>query len=436
MGRKIGVGLVGTGNIAFLHTLGYRECPDAQIVALCDLNRKRAESFRDETKLPATVKIYTKSDDLYHDEDIDLVEILTPHASHEGLAVAAAEAGKHVSVQKPPAMTLSSYDRMVAAARKAGVRFRVYENFRYHPPYVKAFELIKAGTIGIVDAVNIRMISTVNAIGDYRGSKIRFPIHTLLWKVKESQNYHAPTLFDDGYHKHSLVQGFLGDVGKNTEPVTAVRTWVGWQKLYKTVKMDSPAVVIYETNKASRYGTWNLNAVSNLPMHSNYFTCDESLEITGSEGIIMAPGCTGNLFVGCDCGGPGKPGTYWFSRDNNQNAPFPDAGTWKSDCTMKTDWSQSFIDCTRHLASLLARDEWFDPKDPRPIQADQGRHILRINLAIVRSIRMDGRRVPLKDIQDGPGIAGPKDEQEGVPEGEEIGKDEEDLPLKQDENGP
>ncbi len=82
---------------------------------------------------------------------------------------------------------------------------------------------------------------------------------------------------------------------------------------------------------------------------------------------------------------------------------------------MKTDWSQSFIECTRHLASVLARDEWFDKNDPRPIQAEQGRHILRINLAIVRSMRMDGRKVPLKDIQDGPGIEGPKDEKDETP---------------------
>ncbi len=42
MTHKIGVGLVGTGNIAFLHTLGYKNCDDAEIVGLCDLSTKRA----------------------------------------------------------------------------------------------------------------------------------------------------------------------------------------------------------------------------------------------------------------------------------------------------------------------------------------------------------------------------------------------------------
>ena len=58
MPRKIGAGLVGTGNIALLHTLGYKDCPDAEIVALCDLNRGRAESFRAEAGLPASVEVY------------------------------------------------------------------------------------------------------------------------------------------------------------------------------------------------------------------------------------------------------------------------------------------------------------------------------------------------------------------------------------------
>ncbi|MBN2151534.1 MAG: Gfo/Idh/MocA family oxidoreductase [Candidatus Lokiarchaeota archaeon] len=411
MPRKIGVGIVGTGNIALLHTLGYKDCPEARIVALCDLNRGRAESFRAEAGLPASVEVYDSINKLYSNDKVDLVEILTPHASHAPLAVAAAEAGKHVSVQKPPAMTLSSYDHMVNAAHKAGVRFRVYENFRYHPPYARAFQLVRDGVIGRVEVVNVRMFGSVNCVGEYRGSKLRFPLHTLLWKIKESQNYKAPTLFDDGYHKHSIVQGFLGDVPGNEARVTAVRAWCRWQRLYKLVQLDSPSVIIYETAKANLYGTWNANVVKNLPMHSNYFGCDETLEITGSDGIIYAPGCTGNLFVGCECGGPGKPGVYWFSKEAGGHAPpFPAAGTWKSDTSMPTDWSQSFIDCTRHLASVLARDEWFDDRDPRPIHAEQGRQILKINIAIIRSLRNDGAKATLASIIDGPGV----DDNEGV----------------------
>lgn len=405
MTKKIGIALVGTGNIAYMHTLGYKDCEDAQIVALCDLSAKRAKSFQEETGIPSSVKIYENSEECFKDPEIDLVEILTPHKSHEPLVVQAAEAGKHVSVQKPPAMTLSGYDRMVNACKKAGVRFRVYENFRYHPPYMKAFELIKHGVIGKVLSVNVRMWMSIKAIGEYRGSKKRFPLHTLVWKIKEDQNYKAPTLFDDGYHKQSIVQGFLGDVKGNDEPVTAVRAWCGWERLMKTVKIDSPSVIIYETNKSNRYGTWNVGTSKFIPFHSSYFTCDESLEITGDKGIIMAPGCTGNLFAGCECGGPGRPGVYWFSSDADlevEEVPYEGAGVWKSDCTMETDWSYSFINCTQHLARVLAKDEWFADDDPRPVKADQGKQILAMSLAMIRSLQKDGSQVSLKDIKDAP----------------------------------
>ena len=45
----------------------------------------------------------------------------------------------------------------------------------------------------------------------------------------------------------------------------------------------------------------------------------------------MVPGCTGNLFAGCECGGPGKPGLYWFTRDSdvNEDGSIPEIGTWK-----------------------------------------------------------------------------------------------------------
>ncbi|MHA1730895.1 MAG: Gfo/Idh/MocA family protein [Promethearchaeota archaeon] len=411
MPRKIGVALVGCGNISLLHTRGYRDFPEADVVALCDLNPKRAKKLREEAGLPASTGIYGSAEECFRDPGVDLVEVLTPHAFHEEPAILAAEAGKHVSVQKPPAMTLSSYDRMVAAARKAGVRFRVYENFRYHPPYQKAFDLVRSGVIGEVESVHVRMWESVKTLGEYRGSKKRFPLSTLRWKIKEEHNYKAPTLFDDGYHKHSVVQGFLGD-GKawKAEPVTAVRAWCGWQRLFKAVKIDSPAVVVYETRRPHKYGTWNVNMAKAIPFHSSYFACDESLEVTGTRGIIISPGCTGDLFAGCACGGPGAPGVYWFSRDDTpggtgtSGAAFEGAGTWKSDCSMVTDWKYSFVECTRHLASLLARDEWFDDADPRPLGPERGRQVLRINLAMVRSLRTDGAQAKLGDVRDGPGV--------------------------------
>ena len=74
----------------------------------------------------------------YHEllalSEVDLVEILLPHHLHCQATLDAAAAGKHISLQKPMALTVAEADGMVAAAQAAGVIFKVFENFIFYPP--------------------------------------------------------------------------------------------------------------------------------------------------------------------------------------------------------------------------------------------------------------------------------------------------------------
>src|SRR5439155_1092540 len=91
-------------------------------------------------------------------DDIEAVEIPGPTPLHAEHVIAAARAGKHVSVQKPIANTVADGRRMVQAASDAGVIFRVTEQACYYPPLRTARDLIASGVIGAPTVVRIKTV--------------------------------------------------------------------------------------------------------------------------------------------------------------------------------------------------------------------------------------------------------------------------------------
>ena len=127
----IRVEFIGTGRISDLHAIEY-------------LNNPHTED----------AVITTDFHELLALEQVDLVEILLPHHLHVEAALAAFAAGKAVSLQKPMAITLEGADRLIAGAQRAGVAFRVFENFIFYPPVAKA--LVEAGAIGTPLTIRIK----------------------------------------------------------------------------------------------------------------------------------------------------------------------------------------------------------------------------------------------------------------------------------------
>ena len=136
--KPIRAAIVGCGRISDLHQLGYRDNPDAVLAAVCDTNKATAKK---RAKDWGVEKIYTDFHQVLEDKDIDMVELLTPHHLHCSMTIEACQAGKHVSVQKPMALCAAEADQMIEAANKAGVILRVYENFVYYAPAVKAKQM-------------------------------------------------------------------------------------------------------------------------------------------------------------------------------------------------------------------------------------------------------------------------------------------------------
>ncbi len=113
--RPIGVGFVGTGVISELHARAYNEIYDARLVAFCDLDEI---VVHDKAEAWGVDKVYTSFKDFLNDPEVEAVEILTPQHLHKEMTLAALRAGKHISVQKPMAVTLGEAQKVGSSAPK------------------------------------------------------------------------------------------------------------------------------------------------------------------------------------------------------------------------------------------------------------------------------------------------------------------------------
>ena len=107
--EKLRFVLVGCGRIATLHVAGYRDREDAKLWGVYDKNPQAARRFAAEYGIPT---VYASYEEVLADPTVAGVEILVPHHLHCELTVAACNAKKHVSVQKPMALNLAECDQI------------------------------------------------------------------------------------------------------------------------------------------------------------------------------------------------------------------------------------------------------------------------------------------------------------------------------------
>jgi len=146
------VGLIGTGYWSDYHLKSWAKIVNADIAALCNRNPEklynRAEQFHISRE-----NCYRSIDEMLKKADIDIVDIVTPTDSHVELVEKVTNARKHVICQKPLAYSLEDGGKMVNAAKKAGVRFMVMENWAFLEPFPTIKTMIDNGTIGKVNSV-------------------------------------------------------------------------------------------------------------------------------------------------------------------------------------------------------------------------------------------------------------------------------------------
>ncbi len=143
--RKVKVGMIGAGAIAPSHCQGIRLHPGAELVAVADVSKERASALAHEFHID---RVYGDPAELLRDPDIEAVSVALPNFLHASTAIGALQAGKHVLLEKPFAMSVAEATEVVAAAKKSGKIFTVGMNQRFTREAQTVRALRERGALG------------------------------------------------------------------------------------------------------------------------------------------------------------------------------------------------------------------------------------------------------------------------------------------------
>jgi phthalate 4,5-cis-dihydrodiol dehydrogenase len=149
----LGLGVAGLGRAFMLMLPTFIADPRVRLVAAAAPGRDSRERFVREFGGNA----YASIEDLCSDPAVHVVYIATPHELHAEHVRVAAQAGKHILVEKPMAITLEQCENMIDAARRGGVHLIVGHSHSFNRPVLRAREIIESGAVGAV-----RMITAFN----------------------------------------------------------------------------------------------------------------------------------------------------------------------------------------------------------------------------------------------------------------------------------
>jgi predicted dehydrogenase len=184
--------LIGCGFFAHNHMQAWRTLEGVDIVAVCDRDRSKADTFA--TMYGA--RAYGDAAVMLDETKPDFVDIATTAPSHRGLVELAARHARGVICQKPIAETMDDAEALVAACHEAGIPLLVHENFRWQAPIRAVLEHVRDGRIG---RPHFLRLNFRHAFDIYAGQPY----------LADTENL---ALVDVGPHLFDMARALMGDV--------------------------------------------------------------------------------------------------------------------------------------------------------------------------------------------------------------------------------
>jgi predicted dehydrogenase len=165
-------GLVGAGGAAELHAQAIARVPDAEVAAVADVDRARADALARRHAIPA---VFESAEALLDGAAVDAVAILSPHHLHLAAVRAAAARGKPVLVEKPLAPTVKDAEAMIQVCRHHNVVLGGILQYRFTPGARRLRETVRGGALGQIFLVSVtgkfRRSADYYAVAPWRGRK-------------------------------------------------------------------------------------------------------------------------------------------------------------------------------------------------------------------------------------------------------------------------
>ncbi|NPV54596.1 MAG: Gfo/Idh/MocA family oxidoreductase [Firmicutes bacterium] len=244
MPDKLGVGMISYAHVhAQFRSRALCEIPEVSIKAIADDNEARGRAAASEYGAPYYYSDYRS---LLDRKDIGLVFIHSETNRHAEIAIAAAEAGKHVFCEKPMTTSMRDARRIMDAVRRTGVRFTMGFCSRFMPEAERAKEIVDSGVLG-----DITMARAI--IGLAGVAEIGCPPDMVEWML-DPERSGGGAFIDEGSHGIDLLRWLMGDI----ESISAF--------VSKTVRKDLPledtatAILRFKNGAIGELSTsWNLN---------------------------------------------------------------------------------------------------------------------------------------------------------------------------------
>lgn len=202
--KPVNLGIIGLGYQGKTHLRNSLHLKEAKVLGVADVSEKALQFARN----IGVKNVYTNYEDLLKNEQLDAVIISLPNFLHLEGAVKAAEAGKHILLEKPLARNVEEGEKILSGIRKNGVRLMMAYDLRFHPALRKVHEKIADsffGEVQIVEATNVSggpFASRSDRVG---------PVPVPSWWF-DKKLAGGGALLDLGSHMIDLLTWYFGEV--------------------------------------------------------------------------------------------------------------------------------------------------------------------------------------------------------------------------------